>query len=425
MGKYDNFLQMYVKYSNELLFGDNSIRPAKSITRNIITGVEPFEEYYKRNKRLSYSDSEVSSDILRLNTTKVTSTTRDNIRNMEELNFMIYKDNVCKLTRNFIDYIRSGITLREYILDQLRQISSISDITMFYNCLLCVLREGLLYNEIINYPDSYPKFSAKVTRLVERAEMCENVYRTYGFHGLNSASFGYYTPNANYRILSTCVSLGLIARLDDPNEYGFSRFHITNNGYGLLECIDKNIAQYNNSLAQINAREEEEERKSSNTDSTNASLYEDIYDQIYLAESNKVEPDVILDYVDIPQALPNKLSAGPYKRDPKKAANAKKRANYKCEYDTSHVTFTGQNGVNFSEAHHLIPISMQYKFFYSLDVEANIVSLCPNCHSILHHSMGEEKKKILTKLYNERIERLKKCNIYISLNDLLEIYNSK
>ena len=228
MDRFENFLQMYITYSKELLFGADSIRPAKSITRNIITGVEPFKDYYNNNKRLSYSDKEVSSIILKLNTDTVTSTTRDNIRNMEELNFMIYKDGMCKLTRNFIDYIRSGITLKEYILNQLKQISSVSDITMFYNCLLCVLREGLLYGEIINYPDSYPKFSAKVTKLSDRAEICDKVYRVYGFHGLNGARFGSYTPNANYRILSTCVSLGLIEHCDTSDQYGFSKFLITN-----------------------------------------------------------------------------------------------------------------------------------------------------------------------------------------------------
>ena len=286
MGKYENFLQLYITYNNELLFGDNSIRPAKSITRNIITGVEPFEEYYKKNKRLSYSDNEVSSCILNLGTSNVTSTTRDNIRNMEELNFMIHKDNTCKLTRNFIDYLKSGITLREYILDQLRQISGLSDITMFYNCLLCVLREGLLYGEIINYPDSFPKFSKKVTKLIDRAEMCEKVDRTYGFLGPNGARFGYYTPNANYRILSTCVSLELIARDDTPNLYGFTKYYITQSGFRLLECIDRNIAKYNDSIAKIE-KVEEERVSSQSSQGTSSSLYEDIYDRIYLSEISK------------------------------------------------------------------------------------------------------------------------------------------
>ncbi len=419
MSNYSNFLSLYIKYSNELLFGKNSIRPAKSITRNIISGVEPFVRFYNSNKRLVYSDSVVSSSILNLGTSDVTSTTRDNIRNMEELNFMIYSDNTCRLTRNFLDFIRSGISLKEYILNQLKSISSLSDITMFYNCLLCVLREGVIYGEIINYPDSLAKFSSKVQRLSDRKELCEKVYKLYGFHGLNDLEFGYYTPNANYRIVSTCVSLGLIKR-SGTNYLGFTRFTITSNGFALLSALDKNIFEFNKS---VEAVEQIEINQPSKSDNKEANLYEDIYDRIYLAEANQVEPDTIVDYVDVPQALPNTLNTNVYiKRDPKKAANAKKRANYQCEFDSSHKTFIGSNGENFCEAHHLIPMFMQYKFFYSLDVEANIVSLCPNCHSTLHHSNGEEKIKIITKLYNERIERLRKCNIYISLEDLIEIY---
>ena len=111
---------------------------------------------------------------------------------------------------------------------------------------------------------------------------------------------------------------------------------------------------------------------------------------------NSNNTDEILNVIDLPLPLVNDLRITKNKRDPKKGANAKKRAKYLCEVDGNHKTFKGQNGENYCEAHHLIPMNMQEKFFYSLDVEANIVSLCPTCHNLLHYSINNiEKKNII------------------------------
>lgn len=72
------------------------------------------------------------------------------------------------------------------------------------------------------------------------------------------------------------------------------------------------------------------------------------------------------------------------------------------------------------EAHHLIPIGEQSKFSFSLDVDANIVSLCPNCHRKLHH--GKDIKEDLFKLFNARKDLLKKSGIEITFDELLELY---
>ena len=125
----------------------------------------------------------------------------------------------------------------------------------------------------------------------------------------------------------------------------------------------------------------------------------------------------------MPQPIANTFARSSTRRDPVKAANAKAAANYLCEHNNQHATFTNKaTNRNYVEAHHLIPMQLQSKFFYSLDIEANIVSLCPVCHRMIHHATNEEKREIITKLYNERVERLRKCNIYIELVDLLNFY---
>lgn len=110
------------------------------------------------------------------------------------------------------------------------------------------------------------------------------------------------------------------------------------------------------------------------------------------------------------------------KRDALRAANALHNADYKCEYDETDRTFPRKNGKPYTEPHHLIPISRYADFKCSVDVEENIVSLCSHCHNLLHYGCMEEKEKVLRKLYNDRIEMLKKAGLYLSFEKLKSYY---
>ncbi|MBY0001439.1 HNH endonuclease [Priestia aryabhattai] len=51
------------------------------------------------------------------------------------------------------------------------------------------------------------------------------------------------------------------------------------------------------------------------------------------------------------------------------------------------------------EAHHLIPMKKQNDYQNSIDVDGNIICLCPTCHRKIH--VGNNNKKELIKLlYN-------------------------
>ena len=103
------------------------------------------------------------------------------------------------------------------------------------------------------------------------------------------------------------------------------------------------------------------------------------------------------------------------------AIKALKRANYECEIDKSHPSFKRRTTkVNYTEPHHLIPMAKQGNFSYSLDVEANIVSLCSNCHNQIHY--GLENKKIIDRLYHLREEELRSAGISVSLAELTSYY---
>lgn len=134
-------------------------------------------------------------------------------------------------------------------------------------------------------------------------------------------------------------------------------------------------------------------------------------------------------YIDNPEKRPNwRLSDGilTYPRDSRKVEKSISQVDYICEYDIEHRFFNSAiNNKNYVEGHHIIPLEFQDEFEeYSLDVCANIVSLCVVCHSKLHHSTFDEKKSILDKIFMQRVDRLKRCNLEIELSDIYKYYKN-
>lgn len=106
------------------------------------------------------------------------------------------------------------------------------------------------------------------------------------------------------------------------------------------------------------------------------------------------------------------------------AANSIIHSNYTCTFNINHLSFTSNKTKKpYMEPHHLIPLSEQDKFPVSLDVEANIVSLCSDCHNCVHYGTNKERLYILRKLFNSRKNRLTNCGIIINFDELLNIYS--
>ena len=113
-----------------------------------------------------------------------------------------------------------------------------------------------------------------------------------------------------------------------------------------------------------------------------------------------------------------------YKRDRTTAFHALQLADFKCEISKEHKSFIRKStNQNYTEPHHLIPMAYSDKFKMSLDVEANIVSLCSTCHNHIHYGVGA--KDLLTSLYYQRINRLRAVGLDISLEELLQMYDIK
>lgn len=110
-------------------------------------------------------------------------------------------------------------------------------------------------------------------------------------------------------------------------------------------------------------------------------------------------------------------------RDAKMAANSIRDANFSCEIDSKHFSFISEKTKKmYVEAHHIIPMKAQKNFTYSLDKIANIKSLCPNCHRMIHHGKKSERNKLVVKLFEDNRINLKLLNIDIDIEELLKYY---
>lgn len=144
-----------------------------------------------------------------------------------------------------------------------------------------------------------------------------------------------------------------------------------------------------------------------------------------LSDIEIINSTILSKVVDSPEEKPTNIhSRGTeaYPRLKQVVNNALREAQYKCENSLCCTPlFIRRDGkTNYTEAHHLIPLCYQDSFDFSLDVEANVVSLCPNCHCLLHY--GQDKEALLRQLYDSRAERLKKCNLNVGFEDLMLMY---
>lgn len=129
--------------------------------------------------------------------------------------------------------------------------------------------------------------------------------------------------------------------------------------------------------------------------------------------------------LDVKEPIPPTLEVKPRRipaRDSVKIIQAKGACKYCCQIDESHRTFISDSTKkNYVEGHHIIPISCQAFFNYSLDVLANIIVLCPNCHRLLHYAIKPERVDKLYQIYDERYERFSNAGILTDRQSFVEM----
>lgn len=156
-------------------------------------------------------------------------------------------------------------------------------------------------------------------------------------------------------------------------------------------------------------------------------------DALYQNEiQNELEngrPPVIYSNTPVPfrsDASPRAGSSRAY-TNPQLGKAAMEQSGFRCAFDLPdriHETFITISGKPYLEAHHLIPMAKQSLFENRLDVISNIIPLCPTCHRKIHIGRDEDRKQMLTELYEKRKDDLKEgIGRTISLDELLSYYD--
>ncbi|MGL4875799.1 MAG: MrcB family domain-containing protein [Clostridium sp.] len=146
--------------------------------------------------------------------------------------------------------------------------------------------------------------------------------------------------------------------------------------------------------------------------------------QEIITDSLSLLPKPIVDEPqEPPAAVTQNTGSKHWTRNAVTAARALASEDFKCVFNQTHTSFISKTtGKPYMEPHHLIPLSNQGNFYVSLDVEANIVSLCSHCHNCVHYGIDTDKYSILNKLFHDRISRLNACGINITFDELLNLY---
>lgn len=70
----------------------------------------------------------------------------------------------------------------------------------------------------------------------------------------------------------------------------------------------------------------------------------------------------------------------------------------------------------------MIPKAFQDDFNYSLDVPANIIAVCPNCHRRLHHTKMSQIAEVVQQIYSDRPTALRQADTFVPVDKLLNYY---
>lgn len=160
----------------------------------------------------------------------------------------------------------------------------------------------------------------------------------------------------------------------------------------------------------------------SSTTKANMIVDEELLEEIVVTPKSEYPKDFVYESKPREKTKPTIINQVEIqKRNKRIALNALAYANYTCEIDNGHKTFKRKNiDLNYTEPHHLVPMEYSKEFVVSLDVEENIVSLCSNCHKLIHY--GRSYNVLLRKLYDERKDLLKNVGIVITYERLEQMY---
>lgn len=249
--------------------------------------------------------------------------------------------------------------------------------------------------------------NAKVNNLaqIEKSNLCATVRRKIAY---------IYNPNLLIPIYTESDLKHFLNCLDISTPKGFTNQQLKlldwKNSCGIKEIITCSLLQFSKFLYFVFGKP--------------SKISEQIADELLqekICASSKLFSSKLPNNYKDKKTTVNVVGHAVYPRNPKISGCAINQSGFQCQYDCSHKSFISKRtGKKYLEPHHLIPLSNHNKYNISLDIPENIVVLCSDCHNCVHY--GKDSKKILTKLYNDKIKELNSIGIKITLAELLKMY---
>lgn len=244
MCNYPFLEQFYKDNFSKLLDWGSPLRPSKSCPKNGAAGVAKFLDFYKKTGMRSFTEDEVLTIINPKGVEDGDTIFHQNLRVMRELKFVSASDNGSKkynFTEQFISFANSNHSVECYIIEKLMSLSSVDDLTMYFNFLICVMREAAIHGHVILYRDSADKFAFDVSDEQKRKEHQERIYKIYGFKGDEARNVPeHYTPNISYFCHAVLKQLGILTKSDDRID-NMGTLVLTPLGEFILKKIDENL----------------------------------------------------------------------------------------------------------------------------------------------------------------------------------------
>jgi hypothetical protein len=214
-----------------------------------------------------------------------------------------------------------------------------------------------------------------------------------------------YVMKAKYRGNTGILRLDFSENKDDSFSMYFDNASISeNNKYYELDLSTSPFALYKTESWSINIVSDESDEESL-ADIKLVEEVNDLFDLIEVREEGAVIPMPKMPRIRIG-------SKNVAARERKNALIALEKANNLCEINNEHESFIRKNThVKYMEPHHLIPLKYDELFEFSLDVPANIVSLCSNCHNEIHY--GEDAELLLRNLWEKRKDILDRAGLCV------------
>ncbi len=244
MYQYPYIEKFYQDNYSKLLSWSSPLRPSKSCPKNGAAAADKFKEFYLKTRVTSFTEDEVLTILNAENVEDGDTIFHQNLRMMRELNFVISSNEGGKkyvFTDNFFSFVESNHSVDCYIIEKMMSIMSVEDLTMYFNFLICVMREAAIYGQVILYPDAAAKFEKVVPDVQKQKEHQARVYAVYGFKGDEARQVPQnYTPNVSYFCHAALKQLGILRKTDNKID-NMGTLELTPLGELILNKIEENL----------------------------------------------------------------------------------------------------------------------------------------------------------------------------------------